>query len=147
MTVPPDLHQIQPTATQVWNCDEIGFDPNSKWQKVVCTYKFFQGKRMWKLKNGECAPFWCTLLVFTRADGQCFMPPIVVHQSKEYSQGIHHNTPLDWTFHHTPSGYIDRYGWLKAMTQFSNICGASPVNSQIIFFDGHNSYFYDHALT
>ena len=35
--VPPDLHQIQPRATQVWNCDEIGFDPNGKWRKVVCT--------------------------------------------------------------------------------------------------------------
>ena len=28
--VPPDLHQIQPRATQVWNCDEIGFNPNGK---------------------------------------------------------------------------------------------------------------------
>ena len=37
--VPPDLHQIQPRATQVWNCDEIWFDPNGKWRKVVCTYK------------------------------------------------------------------------------------------------------------
>ena len=27
---PPDLHQIQPQATQVWNCDEIGFDPKGK---------------------------------------------------------------------------------------------------------------------
>ena len=26
----PDLHHIQPRATQVWNCDEIGFDPNGK---------------------------------------------------------------------------------------------------------------------
>ena len=28
--VPPDLHQIQPRATQVWNCNEIGLDPNGK---------------------------------------------------------------------------------------------------------------------
>ena len=28
--VPPDLHQIQPRATQVWNCDEIGLGPNGK---------------------------------------------------------------------------------------------------------------------
>ena len=50
---PPDLHQIQPRATQVWNCDEIGFDPNGKWRKVVCTYKYFQGERMWKVQTGE----------------------------------------------------------------------------------------------
>ena len=37
MIVPPNLQQIQPIATQVWNCDEIGLDPNGKWRKVVCT--------------------------------------------------------------------------------------------------------------
>ena len=39
--VPPELHQIQLRTTQVMNCDEIGFDPNVKWKKVVFTYKFF----------------------------------------------------------------------------------------------------------
>ena len=39
--VPTDLHQIQPRATQVWNFDKIGFDPNGKWNKVVCNYKLF----------------------------------------------------------------------------------------------------------
>ena len=68
--VPPDLHQIQPRATQVWNCDEIGFDPNGKWCKVVCTYKYFQGDRMWKVQTGKRAPLWCTLIVFTRSDGK-----------------------------------------------------------------------------
>ena len=57
--VPPDLHQIQPRATQVWNCDEIGFDPNGKWRKVVCAYKYFQGERMRKAQTGDRAPFWC----------------------------------------------------------------------------------------
>ena len=131
----------------MWNCDEIGFDPNGKLHKVVCTYKLFQGERMWKVQTGERAPLWCILLVFTRADGQCFMPPIAVRQAKEHSQDLHHNIPLDWTVHHTSSSYMDRDGWLKAMTQFSNICGASPVNNQIIFFDGHDSHFDDRALT
>ena len=42
---------------------------------------------------------------------------------------------------------MDRDGWRKAMTQFSNICGASPVNNQILFVDGHDSHFGDRALT
>ena len=42
---------------------------------------------------------------------------------------------------------MDRDGWLKAMTQFSNICGASSVKNQILFFDGHHSHFNDCALT
>ena len=32
------------------------------------------------------------------------------------------------------------------MTQFSNVCGASPVKNQIIFFDGHDSHFDDRTL-
>ena len=30
MQIPKDLLEIQPQNTQVWNCDEVGFDPNSK---------------------------------------------------------------------------------------------------------------------
>ena len=33
------------------------------------------------------------------------------------------------------------------MTQFSNICSASPVNNQILFFNGHGSNLGDHSLT
>ena len=75
------------------------------------------------------------------------MPPVVFHQAKEYSQDLHNNIPLDWTVHHTPSIYMDIYGWLKATAQFSNICGAYPVNNKIFFFDGHDSHFNDRALT
>ena len=39
MTVPMDLDEIQPRSSQVWNCNEIGLDPNGKWSKIVCTYK------------------------------------------------------------------------------------------------------------
>ena len=75
------------------------------------------------------------------------MPPVVVHQAEEYSQDLHHNIPLDWAVHHTPSGYMDRDGWLKAMIQFSNIFGESPVKNKILFFDGHDSHFDDRSLT
>ena len=144
--IPSDINDIQPRSTPVWNCDEVGFDPNRRWSKIMFTYKLFQGERIWKVQTGERAPLWCTLLVFTRADGKCFMPPMIVNQAKKYSQDIHYNIPLDWIVHHTPSGYIDRYGWLKAMTQFSNLCGDSPVNNYILFFDGHDSHFNDGSI-
>ena len=102
---------------------------------------------MWEVKTAECAPLWCTLLVLTRADGQCFIPPVIFHQEKEYSQDIHHNIPFDWTVHHTPSGNMYIYGWLKAMSQLSNICGDSPVNNKILFLDGQDSHFDDLTLT
>ena len=37
MNTPSDLNEMQPRATHLWNCDEIGFDPNGRWKKGVCT--------------------------------------------------------------------------------------------------------------
>ena len=65
MIIPSDLNDIQPRTTQVWKCDESGFDHNGRWNKVICIYKFIQVENMWKVQSGELAPFWCTLLVFT----------------------------------------------------------------------------------
>ena len=42
MNTPSDLNEIQKRSTQVWNCDEIMFNPNGRWNKVVFTYKFLQ---------------------------------------------------------------------------------------------------------
>ena len=146
MIIPSDLSDIQPRATQVCNWDEVGFGPNVIWNKVICTYKLFQGKQMWKVKTGKQAPLWCTLLVFNQADGQCFVPPITVHQANYYSQDIQSNVPLDCTVHHTPSGYMDRYVWIKYMTQFYNVCLASPINNHILLFNGHGSHFDNGTL-
>ena len=33
------------------------------------------------------------------------------------------------------------------MVKFSKICGASPVNNQKLFFDGHNIHFNNRDLT
>ena len=82
MIIPSDINDFQPRSTQVWNCDEVWFHPNEIWIKGIYTYKFFQGKRMEKVKTGERLPFWCTLFVFNRADGKCLMRPIIVNQVK-----------------------------------------------------------------
>ena len=50
--IPSDLNDIQPRDTQVWNCDEIGFNPNGRWKKVIYTYKLFQGEQIRKVQNG-----------------------------------------------------------------------------------------------
>ena len=42
--IPSDINYIQPRDTQLWNCDEVGFDTNGRWIKVICIYKFFQGE-------------------------------------------------------------------------------------------------------
>ena len=73
------------------------------------------------------------------------MSPIIVHQAKDYYEDIHFNIPLDWEFHHTPPGYMDRDRWLKSITQLFNICGTSLVSNQIFFFYGHDIHFDDHT--
>ena len=74
------------------------------------------------------------------------MSPIIVQQAKEISQHLHYNIPLDWIVHHKSSGYMDIDRYLKPITQLSNVCSDSPVNNQILFFDGHESHFGDGAL-
>ena len=123
----------------------IGFDPHGSWLKIVFTYKFFTGQRIWKYQTGERAPFWCTDLIFTGADGRCFMPPMIVHQAANYTQYLHWNLPSDWLVHCTPSGYMYRDGWMKEMSILSRTCGSSKMNPQVLFFDGHDSHFDDRA--
>ena len=109
-TVPEDLKYIHPRPSQVWNHDKISFDPNGSWRKLVCTYKLFTGDKMWRTQTGERAPFWCTSLIFTRADGQCFIPHVIFHQAENYTQDIRYNILKDWVNQNTSYGYIDRGG-------------------------------------
>ena len=82
--VPPDLQDIQPFPSQVWNFDEILFDLNRSWYNIVCTYKFLEADRICRGQMCEWAPFWCTALVRTRANEQYLIPPVQVHQSMHY---------------------------------------------------------------
>ena len=103
------------------------------------------GECIWKSQTGERPPFWCTALIFTRDDGQCFIPPIIVHQKENYTQDIHWNLPSDWLVHNTPSGYINMDGWMKEMSLFSRTCGAIKIKPQVLLFYGHDSHFDDRA--
>ena len=51
MNIPSELSNIQPRSTQVYNCDEIGFDPNLKCNRAVYTYKLFPGDIIWKVQK------------------------------------------------------------------------------------------------
>lgn len=135
-----------PRANQVWNCDEISLDPNGKWNKIVCTFKWCNLVKVWKSQEGERVPFWVSLLFFTRADGQCFIPPTVVHQGLELTSDFLHGIPLNWIMHQTPSGYMDKDGWLKTIINFHFLAGSSPGNPQFLFFDGYDSHWDPVAL-
>ena len=144
--VPFDLEDIQPHSSKVWNCDGIGFDPNGNCNNMVCTYKFFAGDSIWMTRTGEIAKLWCTTLIFTRADGKCSIPPVVVHQRTDYTKDLHYNITSDWVIHNSPSGYIYCGGWHKFMSHFASNCLFSPLNNEVLFYNVHDRHFYDSSL-
>ena len=79
MIISSELNDIQPRSTPVWNCDQIGFDPNGRRNKVICNCKLLQGEQMRKVQTGELAPLCWTLLVFNQDYEKWFMSPIIVN--------------------------------------------------------------------
>ena len=51
------------------------------------------------------------------------MPPVIFHKVENYTKYIHHYIMKDWVFHNTPSGYMDRDGWMKEMMNYKTVCG------------------------
>ena len=74
------------------------------------------------------------------------MPPLIVNQAENYTQDLHWNLPSEWLFQNTLSGYMDRYGWMKAIILFSRTYVAIKLKPQVFFFDGHERHFNDRAI-
>jgi len=126
-----------PDESQVFNGDEVGFDPSGTWARVLS----LKGDRVNAMVGtGEKAPFWATLFFISRADGQVVVPPTVVHQgvtgqNKQSSMIIGTGRrdrdgalqtqylPQGWNVHQTPSGYMDKLGFRHAMDYFISYCG------------------------
>ena len=128
------------------NCDEILFNPNRSWYRILYTYKFFTGDKMWRTHAGERAPFWLTALIFACAGGLCFVSPVMFHYITQYTQYFQNNIPNDWVVHNSPSLYIDFYGWIKYMARFAPMCLFSPLNPPVLLCDTHDSHFDVRAL-
>ena len=101
---------------------------------------------MWRTHTTDREPYWCTALIFARAYGQCFMSPVIVHQAENCTQDLHWKIPKEWVVHNTPSGYMDRYGWMKWMIHFKAVCGANTLNPHVLFYDVHDSHFDDRSI-
>ena len=64
---------------------------------------------------------------------------------RKNTNDLHWNLRSDWLVHNTASEYMDRDGWMKAMSIFSMTCGASKLNPQVLFFDGRGRHFDERA--
>ena len=86
-----------PQSSQVWSYDEKGVSPegSSYSQVYVGTVEIVDGvkiaKRHFKSTSAEKAAFWTTIGLYTRADGQCPKPPLVVHQAERFTANLSEN--------------------------------------------------------
>ena len=130
----------------MWNFDEIGIDPNGNWCKIVCTHTWCKLNQIWRNVEGEHAPFWKTMLFYTRADGQCFIPNTIVHQASEWKSDLGYDLLDNWVVHSTPSGYMDRDGLIKTCENIAKLSGSSEINPHFLFFYGNDSHWAPEAL-
>lgn len=80
----------------MYSYDEKGVDANGKWaavfvNAVVDVDGVKVSKRSFRTTTGEKSPFWTTVGLWTRADGQCPVDPIVVHQSAKMNLNFTEN--------------------------------------------------------
>jgi hypothetical protein len=104
----------------VWSYDEKGVSPDGKWTQVyVSAVEEINGKmvavRRFRTTTGEKADFWTTIGLWTRADGQCPVEPIVVAEAAKLSLNQTENLGLMVTPWCNKSGdmHPTRYGLCK----------------------------------
>ena len=85
----------------------------------------------------------CTSLIFTCSDINGFIHPVMVHHSNHYTQDTHLNIPRYWVVKNPKSGYMDYDGWLKSVAHFASTSFSSPLNTQVLFYDGQDIHFDD----
>ena len=140
---------------QVWNGDEIGFDPTGQWNRTLC---FSFNRPGHTITPDERAPFWASVFYWSRGDGVLGMiPPTIIHQGEAEvvtyanvstgqcdTEGQLLCLPASWLVHQSPSGYNDRVGFRKIAMHFLAHCG--PRRPQYVFVDGHDSHWDPDAL-
>ena len=101
------------------------------------------GDRVRRNHTGKRSQLCCKTLISSCDDGNCFIPPVLVHQSTHYTQDLHYKIPHDWVVHHSPSRYMDCDRWHKYMAHFSSIFCSSTLNPQLLLYDFHSIHFDD----
>ncbi len=119
----------------VYNCDELGLDPTASGGRGFTLGR--HSERRYRLKTGEKAPFWITVMLTT-------IPPLVVHEGGTDNLmpgNFLLNLDPSMVAHCTSSGYMDREGFTLFATCFVRLTGANRDNPKYLFMDGHDSHF------
>lgn len=133
-----------PENDQIYGGDEIGLNPSGHRNRaVVCSLLRKVTTRVVASEGGK-ADFWVTFFFWIRADGQFIIPPAVVHSAAQMAEFYVLNLPSDWCVHCSPSGYMDRDGWLKVTRHFIAHCG--PKRPLYAYYDAYDAHWDPDAL-
>lgn len=133
-----------PENDQIYGGDEIGLNPSGHRNRAVVVSLLRKITARVVGGEGGKAEFWVTFFFWIRADGQFVIPPCVVHSCAQLSEFYVLNLPEDWCVHCSPSGYMDRDGWLKVNRHFKKYCG--PKRPLYQYYDAHDSHWDPDAL-
>ncbi|KAJ1397249.1 hypothetical protein B484DRAFT_472135, partial [Ochromonadaceae sp. CCMP2298] len=140
-----EMKTRRPLAHQVFNGDEIGFDPNGKFRASYEYCGTAHGARAphtrsCRLHHGERSPFWVTMFFMSCANGTHHIPPVIVHQGADATRirgDFLLNIPGDWAVQSTPSGYMDQAGFRLVCHHLIKYSGAAHGNPIFFFLDAH----------
>jgi len=145
-----------PLAENVFNLDEIGFDPHGRILGVYSLRNTAEKKeeRAFILQSDEHAPFWVSVILTACANGD-LLAPIIIH--KGGSEGsmpgnFVMNLPNEYRVTATKSGYSDHDSFKIAGSVISKYLSDKIVGnddglssqrngSSILYLDGHDSHF------
>lgn len=133
-----------PTRKQMWNWDEIGFDPNGRCSKLY-TLGYDNHLRRYRETTGDKPPFLATLLYATNADGDIAVHPTLVHQSMSKDDTMPGNLVWglgdDFLLCSSNSGYIDEEAFYHSASQLVKDTKVNDSNPIYLFQDGFYAHF------
>ena len=152
-----DLTQgCMPEPHQLLNADEVGFDPEGKFSKILA---FRAHRKSQVLRCSEHALFWTSAVIFSCADGTLNIPPFVVHQGAEDSVSLMSTAigddvdadgnlakqlPTTWGVAQSPSGYVVTGIWRRAC---AHLIDSLPARRPFfLYMDGYAAHFDEFAL-
>lgn len=135
-----------PDPDLIFNCDEIGCDPDGAHRRTYCLFKTAKERRF-LLKSGEKAAFWVSIILIITASG-ILLPPIVIHQGggdgDTISKHFVMNLPPDAVVTTTSSGYDDKETFRLVVDTIRRYIASLPAEKRarhgVLYMDGHYSH-------
>lgn len=140
-----------PSPDMIFNCDEIGFDPDGKAKRTYSVFKGRAERRFLYRKAERAAFFWVSAVPIITASGR-LLDPVFIHQGGGVTNMISKNFLLNLlpeaSVTVTSSGYDDKEAFrIVVDTIRSYVHSLGPRKDHgVVYLDGHYSHFDVEAL-